>query len=258
MSSYQGATSGVPGLCRASLELDGWLTFTFFVKVGMRAAGAGIFIDDSLHPMITTWERYGWTSQLCFSASGRLTLVSNHPTRYYGNDDLRFIHCSCYHRQPWLGTVKRRDLFLRVLEEVRERYRFVVVGYVVMPDHIHLLISEPERGDPSRVMQAVKQGFVRRVLKTLRRRRSSAQQELFAVGAEHVWQRRFYDFNVRTARKRSEKLRHMHRNPVKRGLVQEPEQWKWSSYRSYAFGEAGTVGINEWGAAVLTIRPSAA
>jgi putative transposase len=184
--------------------------------------------------------------------------VSNHPTRYYGTNDLHFINCSCFHRQSWLGTAKRRDLFLRVLEQVRERYRFVVVGYVVMPDHIHMFISEPERGDPSRVMQAIKQGFARRVLKALRRRRSSTQQELFAVGAEHVWQRRFYDFNVRTARKRVEKLHYMHMNPVKRGLVQKPEQWKWSSYRNYAFGEAGTVRINEWGDAVMKLCPPAA
>lgn len=77
----------------------------------------------------------------------------------------------------------------------------------------------------------------------------AAQQELFAVGAEHVWQRRFYDFNVWTAGKRIEKLRYMHRNPVARGLVQEPEQWRWSSYRSYAFEEEGAVRINQWGEA---------
>ena len=78
-----------------------------------------------------------------------------------------------------------------------------------MPDHLHLLISEPEKGDPSRVMQAIKQGFSRRILKAVRKRRDAAQQELFAVGAEHVWQRRFYDFNVWTSRKRIEKLRYM-------------------------------------------------
>jgi len=60
-----------------------------------------------------------------------------------------------------------------------------------------------------------------------------------------VWQRRFYDFNVWTTRKRIEKLRYMHRNPVNRGLVQEPEQWLWSN-RSYAFGETGAVRINQW------------
>jgi putative transposase len=173
--------------------------------------------------------------------------VSNHPRRYYRTNELHFITCSCYHRQPWLANPQRRDLFLAVFEEVRQRYGFVVVGYVVMPEHIHLLISEPEKGDPSRVMQAIKQGFSRRVLKAVRKRRAPAEQELLAVGCEHVWQRRFYDFNVWTAPKRIEKLRYMHRNPVVRGLVQKPEQWPWSSYRSYAFGEEGAVRINQWG-----------
>ena len=69
-----------------------------------------------------------------------------------------------------------------------------------------------------------------------------------------MWQRRFYDFNVWGERKRIEKLRSMHRNPVKRGLVQEPEQWKWSSYRSYALGEESRVKINLWPKAVMKIR----
>jgi REP element-mobilizing transposase RayT len=51
-----------------------------------------------------------------------------------------------------------------VLEQVRRRYQFVVVGYVVMPEHIHLLISEPQQKTPSTVMQAVKLGFARRVI----------------------------------------------------------------------------------------------
>jgi transcription initiation factor IIF auxiliary subunit len=54
------------------------------------------------------------------------------------------------------------------------------------------LISEPEKGDPSRVMRAIKQGFSWRVLKSARKRRDAAQQELFAVGSEHVWQQRLY------------------------------------------------------------------
>src|SRR5947209_7236083 len=178
----------------------------------------------------------------------RFRFVPSRLKRYYGADHLHFITCSCYHRQRWLGSRRRRDLLLRVLEQVRQRYQFVVAGYVVMPDHIHLLIGEPEKGDPSRVMQAVKQGFARRVLRPMRKRRVSAQQELSAADAEHVWQHRFYDFNVWSERKRIEKLRYIHRNPVKRGLVSEPEQWAWSSFRSYAYGEHGPVRVNfqEW------------
>jgi putative transposase len=55
----------------------------------------------------------------------------------------------------------------------------------------------------------------------------------------HVWQARFYDFNVWTERKRVEKLRYRHRNPVKRGLVAEPQQWPWSSFRDYLCGPTG-------------------
>ena len=88
--------------------------------------------------------------------------------RYYGAGDLHFITCSCYRRRAELGSAGRRDLFLTVLEQMRQRYRFVVVGYVVMPEHFHLLISEPQEVTPSVVMQALKLGFARRVLAGVR------------------------------------------------------------------------------------------
>jgi len=114
--------------------------------------------------------------------------------RYYGHDHLHFLTCSCYHRQPWLGEAAGRDLFLRIVEQARRHYRFVVVGYVVMPDHIHLLISEPERGTPSTVMQVVKQRYARHLLR--KKRRKAEQGELWPDAEQRVWQRRFYDFNL--------------------------------------------------------------
>ena len=178
--------------------------------------------------------------------------------RYYGAGDLHFITCSCYRRQPLLGTPLRRDLFLKVLEQVRKRYVFVVVGYVVMPEHFHLLISEPQEKNPSTVMQALKLGFARRVLAEERRRSSPSQAGLFEQAPQHVWQKRFYDFNVWTARKRAEKLRYMHHNPVRRGLVESPEQWRWSSFRAYFMGEAGPVAVNKWDVLKMKIRVPAA
>ena len=74
----------------------------------------------------------------------------------------------------------------------------------------------------------------------------------------HVWQARFHDFNVWTERKRVEKLRYMHRNPVKRGLVNEPEQWPWSSFRSYLYGETGPVKVNETELMKMRVRTPAA
>jgi putative transposase len=148
--------------------------------------------------------------------------------RYYGDGHLHFITCSCYQRRPLLDSPCRRDLFLCVLEDVRKRYQFLIVGYVVMPEHIHLLIGEPVVADPSVVMQALKISLVRRLA-------------LSRVDGQpvHFWQRRFYDFNVWGEKKRIEKLRYIHRNPVTRGLVQEPDQWAWSSFRSYLLHEPG-------------------
>jgi putative transposase len=123
-----------------------------------------------------------------------------------------------------------------------------------MPDHIHLLISEPERGTQSTVTQVLKQRYARRVLA---KKGKASQRTLWPDGPLHVWQRRFYDFHVGSERKRVEKLRYMHRNPVKDGLVQQPEQWMWSSYRSYACNEEGMVKINQWPNGALRFRPAA-
>lgn len=167
--------------------------------------------------------------------------------RYQQTQEGHFITFSCFRRLPLLRSARARDTFLRVLEKARRRFDFVVLGYVVMPEHVHLLVSEPGWGRLSAALQVLKQNSSRE-LRRRSGRRKAAQGELFAepLPADHFWQRRYYDFNVRSAKKRIEKLKYMHRNPVKRGLVEKPEDWRWSSYRSYAFGEAGLVALNRW------------
>jgi len=81
--------------------------------------------------------------------------------RFYGAGDLHFVTFSCYRRRPFLRSAAHCDLLLTILERVRRRYRLVVLGYVVMPEHVHLLVSEPQRETLSTVIQALKLGFVR-------------------------------------------------------------------------------------------------
>ena len=153
-------------------------------------------------------------------------------TRYQQTGDLHFLTFSCYHRFAYFGSASARELFERCLEGVRLRYQFFVTGYVVMPEHVHLLVSEPLQGTLARAVQALKL--------------SVAVQR----GERPFWQRRYYDFNVHSEKKRVEKLRYMHRNPVVRGLVPRPEDWNWSSFRHYASGLVGTVEIESfWTAA---------
>jgi putative transposase len=158
--------------------------------------------------------------------------------RYYGEGHLHFITCSCYRRLPLLGTVRARNVFVKTLSDVRSAYGIALVGFVVMPEHVHLLISEPRRGTPSTVMQVLKQR-VSRLMRQRGRKTAPTNQLRLRFGGEEkaspqFWQRRFHDFNVWSAKKRKEKLEYMHANPVKRKLVMHPKDWPWSSYSAYA------------------------
>ena len=166
--------------------------------------------------------------------------------RYYGTHDLYFITFSCYRRLALLGTQRARNLFVKTLGEVRDVYGFALVGFVVMPEHIHLLIGEPVKGTPSTVLQVLKQR-VSREMRT-RRRKRVVGQFAFQFAPEdslpQFWQKRFYDFNVWSHKKKMEKLEYMHMNPVKRGLVASPGDWIWSSYSWYEGRDDGLVRIN--------------
>ena len=152
--------------------------------------------------------------------------------RFQLNGDLHFVTFSCYRRQPHLGSAAARDIFQRSLEAMRVRYDFFVTGYVVMPEHVHLLMGEPKRSVHAKAIQALKL--------------SVAVQR----SERPFWQPRYYDFNVFTYRKCIEKLRYIHRNPVTRGLVGEADEWAWSSFKHYWTGEDGTVEIESpWTAA---------
>ena len=125
----------------------------------LRVPGAG---DNEGAPHIAHFAmcgfRHNWTVSGSPSDSNPgiySDWVTKRLHRYYGAHDLHFITSSCYRRQPELGSAWRRDLFVKILEEARRKYRFVVHGYVVMPQHFHLLITEPEVGDPSVVLKVI-------------------------------------------------------------------------------------------------------
>jgi putative transposase len=152
--------------------------------------------------------------------------------RYQKCGVFHFLTFSCYRRRALLGSNAAYCFFECDLEAVRQQYGFVVAGYVLMPEHVHLLVSEPHDVSLAVALQVLKQQTSKRLKKS---------------GDTQFWQRRYYDFNVWSEEKRIEKLRYMHRNPVRRGLVAKPEDWPWSSFRHYASGETGTVEIeSEW------------
>src|SRR5258708_21629383 len=94
---------------------------------------------------------------LRFSRVRILTLMRNPLKRYYGQGDLHFVTFSCYRRQPLLGTVRSSDCFLKILDQVRSKRSFLLLGFVGMPEHVHLLVSEPAGSSPSIALQMLKQ-----------------------------------------------------------------------------------------------------
>lgn len=167
--------------------------------------------------------------------------------RYYGRGDVHFVTFSCYRRRPLLGTQHARNCFVEVLDQVRSRFGFGLIGYVVMPEHVHLLISEPKKGTPSTVLQVLKQNSSRELRPKPTQSWSEAPSIASTaptVNARHFWQRRFYDFNVWSWEKVREKLEYMHANPVERKLVEHPKEWPWSSWSHYEKGEEGLITID--------------
>lgn len=150
--------------------------------------------------------------------------------RFQESKQSHFVTFTCDHRRRGFDSPAICDLFVQVLESMRRRFALCVYGYVVMPEHVHLLLSEPQRGGLlADALHYLKLSFAKR------------------LGRGVFWQKRYYDRNVRDEREFREKLRYIHRNPVKRGLAIAPGEWKWSSFQHYARREKGVVEIeSEW------------
>ena len=145
--------------------------------------------------------------------------------RRQNTGNLHYVTFSCHARNPYLSSPHAKSIFQTVLEQTRASYDFNIYGYIIMPEHVHLLVSEP----PAKPLNVA--------LATIKREVSTQLPE------KPFWPPRYYDFNIFTTGKHIEKLRYIHRNPVARGLVQKPEDYAWSSFRAYALHKRGPVTI---------------
>ena len=171
--------------------------------------------------------------------------------RFHESGQSHFVTFSCYRRQPNFNHAATYDLFPECLERMHRCFQVRIYGYVVMPEHVHLLLSEPEQGTLAQAIHYLKLSFAKRV-RSLAAMSAHVKVQPKDVKPGHsysngFWQKRYYDRNVRNWQEFTVKLRYLHRNPVKRGLVKEAAEWKWSSFRHYAFREIGVVEIeSEW------------
>jgi len=175
--------------------------------------------------------------------------------RFHHSGHSHFITFSCYRRQPFFSNASTYDLFQFCLERMRRPFELLVYGYVVMPEHVHLLLSEPEKDNLADAVHFLKLSFTKRL-------RSQVSAQEMGANLGHAidgsfWQKRYYDRNVRDHEEFINDLKYIHRNPAKRGLVEKPEDWPWSSYRRYALDEQGTVTVESPWATYKRKHPSA-
>ena len=131
---------------------------------------------------------------------------------------------SCFHKQPLLQTDHAAQLFVDALSAAASRYEMDLWGYVIMPDHVHLLLCpQRETYDISRVLFAIKRPM------------SYRAKDAGLFEGKHFWQPGGgYDRNLWKARTIHKELGDMHENPVRRGLCEQAEDWRYSSAGYYA------------------------
>jgi putative transposase len=147
-----------------------------------------------------------------------------------GKGELHLIACSSYRHLPKLGLEKHRELFCQLLEQLRAKYRFKIVGYVVMPSGFEVLMSEPEMDSAETVIMALRQRYQRRY-------NTSARSD------EPAWDKVISDKHVMGADRIARSLSIMHEAPVKAGLADRATDWEWSSARSFAGLPEGVVTV---------------
>ena len=148
----------------------------------------------------------------------------------------RFLTWSCYHRLPLFRNDRIKIAFVEQIRLARQRLGFHLYGWVIMPEHVHLLIMpNPPQVTVTRVLHAVKRPFASRVLERWRELEAPILSQITdRRGREHFWQSGGgYDRNIFSAQELYEKLDYLHDNPRRRGLVQHASEWPWSSLRWY-------------------------
>jgi len=162
--------------------------------------------------------------------------MPRHRETTYGKGHLHLISCYCYQRLPRLGQEKHRDVFMRLLEELRVKFRFAVVGYVVVFDHFRLLMREPEIDTTTNAVEVLQARYRRRYNNSAR-------------SGEQVWENEFSDAHVVGSAAIVAQVISLHQEPVKLGLAGTPEDWHWSSARAYAGLPEGVVTLERFAAA---------
>ena len=142
----------------------------------------------------------------------------------------RFVTFTCYRRYRYLTTARAREVLIQGLAHLRTQREFRILGWVLMPEHVHLVLLPPGGVRLGDAIGRFKSWTARQILNAPEFKGVVQHRN---GGRRALWERRCYDHNCRTAEAVRQKIEYCHKNPVKRGLVDHPSEWAWSSYNWY-------------------------
>ena len=145
--------------------------------------------------------------------------------RHFDHEDTaRFVTFNCYRNLKALDSYDAKQILVKRINEIRSKHDFKLLGYVIMPNHVHLVIHPPNGMPLGRVVGQIK---------SLTARDWFSRSNIEPNHRRVFWQKRCYDHNCRTNKAVREKIEYCHNNPVTAGLAKEPGEWTWSSYNWY-------------------------
>jgi putative transposase len=166
---------------------------------------------------------------------------------------VHYVTTVTFRRAPIFRSNTACSLFINTLDETRGKHPFKLIGYVVMPDQVHLLLN-PQSCDISDLMRRLKGISARRILDWLREegREESLSKLRFDNPQKRshthaVWLKDFSAVDLWSPKFIRQKLNYIHCNPVRAGLCEHPVGWRWSSYHAYLPHKQGDVPIEmDW------------
>jgi len=183
------------------------------------------------------------------------------PTELHRHDESGHIHfwtISAFHRLQFFHDDGMKHVVIDGMRALQTKHRICLIGYVVMPEHVHVLLLPQAPGIDrpipiSNLLHDFKQfvGFHGKArLRDVWKRHGSLWSPPLndwahgKLGKQPIWNTRGYDRNIFSENELHEKLHYCHKNPVTRGLVETADRWKWSSYRFYEMNDRSLLAMD--------------
>ena len=171
--------------------------------------------------------------------------------RYDEPGHAHFLTFSCFRRQPFFRSRYAPGWFIQTLDEARQHCGFALWAWVIMPEHVHLLLQPAADCGISDALWRIKRPVTSQAVRYLREKDPAfLQARMLDLQPSGRYTHRFWhrggghDRNIWQLAELREKVDYIHANPVRRGLVDNPADWPWSSWRAWHEGTACPISID--------------